>query len=181
MSNTRIELLKKVDVSKPKADKNYQQMIVTHTDLVNGKTDGKKLFDFTAKAVWGTLLTANPGDVFEVERNKNDKGYWEWTGIKPSIKTDTDAPAQAVTSSTRPAASAAPSKSERVGSWETPEERAVKQIYIVRQSNINSALEYAKHNRVGKEITADYVLNVAKVFEDYVFDSARPEVNDQPE
>ena len=184
MSNTRIELLKKVDVSKPAADKNYQQMIVTHTDLVNGNTDGKKLFDFTAKAVWGTLLAANPGDVFEVERKKNEKGYWEWIGISASTKAATDAAPQTATSPTTSAArpaNAVGKATERVGSWETPEERALKQVYIVRQSSIANAIALLAVEGPGITPDVEWVIATAKTFENYVFDGVATLTNDQPE
>jgi len=170
LSNVTIQLLKKVDVTNPQVGKKYQQMVVTHTDVATNKTDGKKLFDFTTpKDVWNTLLNAQPLQFFEVTRQKNDKGYWEWHGIK---EVDGAAAAPAVSSST-PASVAVPStgsSSARVGNWETPEERNAKQHYIVRQSSISSAIEFYRHFAENQpEVGVGDILEVAKRFEDYVF------------
>jgi hypothetical protein len=180
MSTVRIEILKKVDVSKPNPAKDYQQMIVTHTDLSNGKTDGKKLVDFRSNAVWGTLLAAQPGDVYKVERAKNDKGYWEWTGISKDAKSgDDQVPTSSATSQavTRPTGNKA---TERVGSWETPDERAARQVYIVRQSSISSAVEILK--ATNKPFGTNAVITLAKELETYVFGAGIDAlVDDQPE
>lgn len=59
--------------------------------------------------------------------------------------------------------------------YETPEERAVKQIYIVRQSNIASAINLLS---VGAKSAppVDAVLEVAKQLEAHVFGSTKEEV-----
>ena len=51
----------------------------------------------------------------------------------------------------------------------TPEERAKKQVYIVRQSSISSAIAYATGVKAVK--TVDELLGIAKMFESYVFNN----------
>lgn len=178
---TRIELLKPVDISKPKLDKNYLQMIVTHTDLNNGKTDGKKIMDFvTPKDVWSTLQAAKPGDKFEISREKQN-GYWQWVGIKALDASTPSATPQATSPAT--VARTTPAKTERVGNWETPNERAAKQVYIVRQSSLKEALTLAIHQAEGGEVTVEDVTKIAKQFENFVFGDGIAELvsDDLPE
>lgn len=60
--------------------------------------------------------------------------------------------------------------------YETPEERAVKQIYIVRQSSISSAIGLLT---TGAKVPpdADAVLEVAKKFETFVFGSTKEPID----
>ncbi len=67
------------------------------------------------------------------------------------------------------ATATAPVTPARVGSWETPDERALKQIYIVRQSSITAALTYAK--LLDEPTRVEDILRTAKQFENYVFDA----------
>jgi hypothetical protein len=58
----------------------------------------------------------------------------------------------------------------RVGSWETPDERAKKQVYIVRQSSIGAAIDYLdKFREADAEVAVSDVLRVATQFENFVF------------
>jgi len=65
------------------------------------------------------------------------------------------------------------------GGWETPEERAAKQIYIVRQSSISNAIAFygmrADHD---KDVLEDDVISLAKRFEAYVFGNDPKEPNE---
>ena len=158
MSTIKIKVLDVVIVQ-PNASKTYKQMTCTHTDLATGKTDGKKMIDiYTDKKVYSELSTAKPGSMYTVTRQKNDKGYWEWTALEPLL----EAP---VTSPATEGAPRSTAKTERVGSWETPNERAMRQVYIVRQSSIANAVEFLK----GTAADTDEILLVAKKFENYVF------------
>lgn len=79
------------------------------------------------------------------------------------------------------AAQAIPAKtvsSSGGSTYETKEERAVKQRYIVRQSSISSAIELLTSN--GLESTVGDVLNVAKQFEAFVFGEKLSGNTDQP-
>jgi hypothetical protein len=111
------------------------------------------------------LAKANEGDYFDVTSQKNDKGFWDWVAIAPS--SPTTAPTQAA-----PAAggTAAPQRT-----FETAEERAARQVLIVRQSSISSAIEFFKTNTKKVPTTAE-VLEVADAFVNYVFQKdAKPE------
>ena len=105
---------------------------------------------------------ASAGDVFTILREKDNDGYWQWVGIAEGDvtieKTGATAPAGAA-----PTKAATPAKS----TFETPEERAAKQIYIVRQSSISSAIDTLKTDK--KTPSVEEVIAVAKQYEAYVF------------
>ena len=147
-----------------KAGKPYEFLDLMYKNLsFDNKAESKKIMPFGAKEVFATLKNAQPGDVFTVLREKDDAGYWQWVGISEG-----DAPIQQETTNkgqtTAPAKTTAqPAKS----TFETPEERAKKQVYIIRQSSLSTAVDLLKTDK--KVPAVDEVIQVAKLFEDYVF------------
>lgn len=99
------------------------------------------------------------GQEVEVTITKNAAGYNEWASLD-----DVSATSQSVSSAP---VSASPAGVVRTtgSNYETPEERARKQVYIVKQSSITAALTFLK----GEAETPEQVLEVAQVFVDYVF------------
>jgi hypothetical protein len=81
------------------------------------------------------------------------RGYWDWVSIGGDNAVSETKPASAA-SGTRVTGS----------NYETKEERAQRQILIVRQSSLSSAVEL-----LGPGKSVDDVINVAKQFEAYVF------------
>jgi hypothetical protein len=110
------------------------------------------------------LATAQPGTTYEVSVVKNDKGYNDWVSMQPAGTAPT-----ALVQVAGPTGSP-PAKAGAVGRtpYETPEERAQRQIYIVRQSSIANAVSALA---VGSKspLAADSVIKLAKEFEGYVF------------
>ena len=120
----------------------------------DGKVKSMKVLPFSEpqKAVAEAFASAASGDVYDVQLAKNDRGYWEFaaatkTGAKESA----------------PAAKGSTGASK--GGWETPEERAARQVMIVRQSSVSSAVNYASQL---PNPTVERVIEVAKQFEAYV-------------
>lgn len=143
-----------VEVSTPPGKK-YQVAEVAYKDH-EGKVSGKKIMSFVNKDVFNQVSKAKGGDVFDVTLAKDDAGYWQWTSITAltGITTNTNAPK----------ANASPKST-----YETPEERAQKQVYIVRQSSLTNAIALA--NATGDKLaTPESIIAVAKQFEAYVFD-----------
>lgn len=123
----------KVSATTAKGD-SYIKLEVNYKDLDNGGKVAKKLvMPFgTTKNAHQRLAEAKTNEVFEITQVKNDKGYWDWTGAK-----------QAAPGSAAPAAQATPASAPAArsgGSWETPEERAAKQVLIVKQSSLSAAV-----------------------------------------
>lgn len=171
MSDIQIEIVN-VNVSTiPTAKGSYQVADVAYKNKsFQDKIEGKKVMSFSNKDVFNALTKASFGDIFTVSRAKNDKGFWDWTAINPGTS-------PAVQDSNTPDATSvhktnAPMKTGNVtpkSNYETPEERAQRQVLIVRQSSISSAVDFAIANKVKDE---NEVLRLAKVFEDFVFGKA---------
>ena len=116
-----------------KAGKPYQQLEVTFKNLTFNKVESKKLMPFGEnKAAFEALANAKAGDVFEVDVVKNAQGYNDW----PKVVQAAPGSAEALMPAAAPGAKTVPVKS----TYETPEERAKKQVFIIKQSSLNNAI-----------------------------------------
>ena len=160
----------------PTAKGSYQTADVAYkNNSFQGKVEGKKVMSFGATAKsFGVLATAQSGESYEVEIIKNDKGYNDWVSM---VKAQAGAASPATT------ASKATTASPR-STYETPEERAQRQVLIVRQSSLSAAVNMLLAGAKSPP-TVDTVISVAKQFEAYVFGSATDGIaqmeNDFPE
>ena len=138
----------------------------------DGKIGGKKVMNFVNAEVYAFVTKeAKSGMQVLVTEDKNDAGYLEWTNIEiapdaPTVVAITAAEHKAYQQET-------PSPRKPGGrvignTYETPEERAVKQAVICRQASINSAIEYLKAQEV--PVTVDAVKMVARTFEAFYQD-----------
>jgi hypothetical protein len=155
-----------VDVgnAKTKKGQDYKFLDVMFKNLTfEGKAESKKVMPFGSKEVFATLETSQKGDVFTVLREKDNDGYWQWIGIaEGDTKIETTNAPQAAAKAPTSAPNTTPKST-----YETAEERAKKQVYIVRQSSISAAIETLKTDK--KSPSVEEVLAVAKQYEDYVF------------
>lgn len=119
-----------------------------------GENKSWKLMNFSNPKVFDVLKGATQGQMFDVVTRKNDKDFTEWAAITQLDATVT-APTPAKTT---------PYKS----SYETPEERAARQVLIVKQSCLAQAVALAS---VGAKTPpeADNVLALAEKFKEWVF------------
>jgi hypothetical protein len=142
--------------------KTYSALELAFKNLTfQGKVEGKNLVGFgNGKAAYDTLLNANPGEVFDISMVK-DGAYWNWIS---ATKSNGAAPAPNVS---KTSSTTSPTTSPK-STYETPEERAKKQVYIVRQSSISNAVDLLS---VGQKSppAIEAVIEAAKQFEDYVF------------
>lgn len=115
----------------------YQQLEVVYKNLTyQGKVESKKIMSFGAGAPsFKALSDAQAGLVFDIEVIKNAAGYNDWVSATPA---NANSSAAGVAS----AASAGISKATQApkSTYETSEERAQRQILIVRQSSVSSAV-----------------------------------------
>lgn len=136
--------------------KPYVQLELAYKDLAQGKVASKKIMPFGATAsVHKTLSDASNGNVFTVKSIKNEtSGYWDWVEVKQG------SPGAEMTNTK---ATATPKST-----YETPEERAKKQVYIVKQSSLSAAIQLLS---VGAKTPPDAaaVLSTAQKFTDWVF------------
>ena len=150
-------LINIIDVGQPnthaaKNGRNYQSIEVTYK-AENGQVANKKLMSFSNPSVFNHIKGLAKGDTLNVTTTKDANGYWQWTGIGG----DNEVAQQPATKSSQP--------TRVTGSnYETKEERAARQVYIIRQSSISSAVEL-----LGQGKSVDEVLSVAKKFEEFVF------------
>lgn len=122
----------------------------------DGKTKGMKIFGFgNQKEVSEIAGAAQAGDVLEASFRQNQKGYWEFSDLK---NTGTQVAQQKSDASDTYSAGKTPR-----GTWETSEERAQRQVMIVRQSSVSSAVALKPKG------TPEEIIEVAKQFEAYVF------------
>lgn len=169
----KIEIISVKAVTKPgsKPNTTYQVLDVAYRNQTfQNKVEGRNIMSFGATAgTFKTLSTAAGGDVFDIEIVKNEKGYNDWVSAK---KSNSDGnPAQPVAGRAAVSTTNASPKS----TYETPEERAKKQIYIVRQSSISNAIDLLTTGAKGPPKQED-VVELAKFFEAYVFGDAAASV-----
>lgn len=156
----------------PTKNGSYQMADVAYkNNTFQGKVEGKKLMSFgAAKETFSVLSTAQSGASFDIEVVKNDKGYNDWVSAKPSQASsgsiNSSAPQYAPNK--QAGASASPKST-----YETPEERAQKQVYIIRQSSISAAVSSLVPG-AKSALKVDDVLTLAKQYEDFVFGKKSP-------
>lgn len=141
-----------------KAPKGYEIVELAYkTD--EGKTKGMKIFNLgDLKDVAEVAKAAQPGDVLDASFKQNDKGFWQFSSlVSTGIK-------EATISAATPS-SATPNR----GGWETHEERAARQVMIVRQSSLSTAVALvAAQAPKGTTAVPINIIDYAKEFEAYV-------------
>lgn len=165
-----------IDVSVEDKGK-YKMAEVTFKDLAKGQTSSKKLMSFSNPVVYKTLVDAKKGEVYTIEMQKNDKGFWDWVAasIANSVNAGSTGSPEPITKASGSASFTSPKST-----YETPEERAQKQVYIVRQSSISAAIDTLKTDK--KNPTKEEVVATAQFYESFVFGVgvAPPKLADLP-
>ena len=158
-------LINIIDVGQPnthaaKNGRSYQSMEVTYKDQT-GKTSSKKLMSFSNPSVFNAAKNWQKGDAVNVITQKDDQGYWQWTGIGGDEQV-AEQPTKQSATPTRVTGS----------NYETKEERAARQVLIVRQSSVASAVAALAIGAKSAPSSAD-VIKYAKEIESYVFGQAQ--------
>lgn len=147
----------------------YKELDIAYKDP-EGKTQGKRLMSFSQKDTFVILGAAVANEVYDVKPVKNEKGFWDWVeAVKVSPETSVPTAANKIVGSPR-------------STYETPEERFQRQVYIIRQSSLDRAIDY--YNLTGhKKATLADVLGLAESFTEFVFGgfSKSVEKNEDPE
>lgn len=128
----------------------YKAATVEYVELDKNEPGKKMLVSFgNGKDVFLIFAASSAGEVYEVELQKGDK-YWDWIAAKKI-----DATIQSAV------------KATPKSTYETPEERAARQIYIIRQSSLERAIQYFE--LVGnKKVTDKDVIFLATTFASWV-------------
>jgi len=144
-----------------KNGRQYQSIEVMYKND-QGQAQNKKLMSFSNPAVFKAAQEWAKGDVVHVSTEKDSNGYWQWTAVggadEVSDKRDDSSSATqgAAKTTTRVSGS----------NYETKEERAARQVMIVRQSSISSAVNTLAIE--GSKASANDVISLAKLYEGYV-------------
>ena len=163
----QINVINVANQTVPTAKGSYQALEVTYKEVATSKVASRKIMSFVndSKQAFEALSAASNGEVFDIvmvkQTGKDGKEYWVWTNA-------TKGTANAATGSAQGQTNAGSAGTVAKGTWETPTERAQKQIYIVRQSSISNAIETLA---VGSKTPPkpEEVLKLAKQYEDFVF------------
>lgn len=124
------------------------------------------------KGLKESLASLSPNDEFTAVLEKNANDYWEVQEVVKGVtvaETVTQPVVGAVTtsiSSERPVQAQRAANRVTGSNYETPEERAKKQVVIVKQSSISNAIATLKED--GKELSPDRVVEVAEFYDKWV-------------
>jgi hypothetical protein len=144
---------------------------LTYRDSKDGSTKDQcfhnNVFKFNP-VLKTSLANLAPGVLFNMEKEKPDgSNFWSVKSISPSTGEqavpEKSAPASAGTNAA--AYKATPNTSPK-STYQTPEERAIVQVSIVRQSSLSNALKLLELNKA--KPTVEEAIKIAKQFEDFV-------------
>ena len=164
----RIQVISTMSENVPTANGGYNKLTVTFKNLDSGKVEVKSnIMDFKYPDVFNRLKDAAQNDLFQVKlekvKGKDGKDYWTWTGVD---RDDGTAP-EPVASNRQSGTPAVSAPATRGSTYETAEERALRQLLIVRQSSLAQAVLFVKDQ--GKKPTLDEVLELATKFDEWVW------------
>jgi len=145
--------------------KNYSITSVSYK-TTDGKVKGMKVFPFGPQAAVADAFDgAQSGDVYDANFEKNEKGFWQFA---PS-------PSKAAKGTTPTASPVAK------GNWETSDERAARQVMIVKQSSLSNGVAFlaAKYPKgIPDEFRVGDLIDVARQLEEYVLHNKKPATGD---
>ncbi len=157
----------------PTSKGSYRKVSVAFRDQA-GKVGGKQFMSFNDEKIFAQVLTLEAGSKYTVvqEKKENEKtkqSYWYWTEISTAGDVAIGPEVSSGSTATRPQSSGG-----RVtgSNYETPEERKIKQRYIVRQSAITAALKMTEINK-GKVNLEDLFEN-AETIVNFVYEKQTP-------
>jgi hypothetical protein len=153
------------------AGKPYQLYEVAYrNNSFQDKLESAKINQYSG--VFSKVAGMKPGEAYIITKEKNDGGFWQWEDVVALP------PGEGFTSATPPTASGSRGETSKTftpvkSTYETPEERAKKQVYIVKQSSLSAAVEVFKHNNPKGAINPDDVITMAQGFVDWVFETPK--------
>jgi hypothetical protein len=182
----QISILNIDKISKTTAKgKPYFQLEVAYKELSDGgKVGSQKLNPFFKTAdAHKALSDAKAGDIFNITKEKGEpnaegKSFWEWQGAVRAAPGSAPMTAPVTTggATSAPAAGGA----SRSGNYESAEERATRQVLIVKQSSLSAAVATLAPGAKGALDPAK-VKQLAQEYTDFVFGKeAEPSVFNMP-
>src|SRR5574343_1482493 len=144
------------------AGKPYQNVEIAYKNLDQGKVESKNITQYSK--VFKDVANASATMFYDVSTSKDDKGYWQWDSFT------TTSP---VAATEAPKSFPAPKSN-----YETPEERAKRQVFIVKQSSLTAALKFAELNK--EKPTVEGILALAQELTDWVISEKKVDLFDIP-
>lgn len=142
--------------------KKYGKAVVEYT--YNGESRRQNIMSFSNPDVFKKVQELQ-GQTVDVEVGKNDKGYSEWRSVTTNANGSGSANVGAPASgggTTRVSGS----------NYETKEERAARQVLIVKQSSLTNAVAILTHNAAKDKVNPEDVKALAQDLADWVFDNS---------
>ena len=130
----------------------YDKCTVTYKTQ-EGKVDSKDVFDWVVPEVFKTCSEMKKGDTFSIDREKDANGYWVWKEVHRQDMPVTIKKEDFFKTPTKP-------------TYETPEERARRQVLIVKQSSLTAAINSIQY--VSNEPEIEDIIELAKRYADWV-------------
>lgn len=127
----------------------------------NGEARRQNVMSFTNPDVFKKVQELT-GQTVEVEVGKNDKGYSEWRSVSVSGNSGSGSAQPPAATATRVSGS----------NYETKEERAARQVLIVKQSSLSSAISTLTPGAKAA-LDANAVLELAQKYADWVFEQPK--------
>lgn len=128
--------------------------------LFKGEARQQKIMSFANPEVFKKVQELVGQDV-EVELAKNDAGYSEWKSIQSAGTADT---------TTTDGGAKAPVNRVSGSNYETKEERAARQVLIVKQSSLSAAVATLSPGAKGA-LDPKAVIETAQEYADWVFET----------
>lgn len=155
--------------TKPTAKGSYQMAILAYRNESSGKLEEKKFVSFTDKDIFNTVAGAKEGQQFTVTMEKGEK-YWEWKAMVQQAPGS----ASGTTPTSKPSSFTGQTVQSRT--YETAEERAARQVLIVRQSSLTAALATLTPGSKSA-LDPSAVTKLAQEYTDWVFQTGVPPAN----
>jgi (p)ppGpp synthase/HD superfamily hydrolase len=144
--------------------------VIYKNNTFGDKIDTAKINQYSQ--IFALAKTLQPGQSYEVVKEKNAAGFYQWLAVTPTVAgVAATSPAAAyvakVNGQPAPQTTTAPQASVN-RSFESHEERAAKQVYIVKQSSLSNAISTLA---IGSKTTPDKekVIELAQAYTDFVF------------
>ncbi len=150
--------------------------VAFRNNTFEGKLDEVKINQYSK--VFKDVAEMQSGETYDVVKEKDESGYYQWLVVKRQAPGTVNAALGTMVAKPGMEAKAAGFTSPK-STYETPEERAKKQVYIVKQSSISNAIELLS---VGAKVppSAESVLELAQKFTDFVFTEKKTDLFDLP-
>lgn len=154
-----IVTIQEVNIEKVKTGKSpYEKAVIKYS--FQGNSRSQTMMSFSNPGVFKVIKEMQPGENYDVTVTKNDAGYNTWAAVKPA---GAEAPVAG-----KPASVTVPKSN-----YETPEERKLRQLYIIRQSSIANAIELYNKVNVRTDLKTsehvEYIKEIAQEFVDFVY------------